>query len=63
MNEYCLICGVALGEYERELCSTCYGFFQKRYKHRFKKGLGRFRENSKFLDEWRSQSSEKEVNE
>jgi hypothetical protein len=63
MNNYCLVCEVELGKYETELCSTCFSFFNKKYKKGIKKELSRFRQNKAFLEEWRSQSTEKEVKE
>lgn len=62
MKNYCIICGLELDDLG-ELCDTCLEFFTFKYKTGLKEELDRFRKTKEFLDEWRSQSDEKEVEE
>ncbi|MEK6858371.1 MAG: hypothetical protein AABX53_00470 [Nanoarchaeota archaeon] len=63
MKNNCIICGVEIEKQEGDLCETCFGFFQDKYKKGLKKEVARFKQSNKFLKKWRSQSAEKEVEE
>ena len=59
----CLICEKEIEDKNGDLCQTCKEFFLSQNKNDLKKIVGRFQESHDYLEEWRSQSDKKEVEE
>ena len=59
----CLICEKKIEETEEEFCQTCKEFFLSQNKGDLKKLANRFQETNEFLEDWRSESDKKEVEE
>ena len=59
----CLICEKVIDEENGDLCQTCKELFLSQGKGDLKSLANRFREFNEYLEEWRLQSDEKEVEE
>lgn len=58
----CIICETETKE-GLEFCENCLTFIKWKYDHNYEEQLERFRKVKAYLDEWREQSTEKEVKE
>ncbi len=57
----CIICEAETKD--NEFCANCLNFLKWKYETNFEEKLERFRKVKSYLDEWREQSTEKEVKE
>ncbi|MEK6894772.1 MAG: hypothetical protein AABX10_04885 [Nanoarchaeota archaeon] len=62
MKKTCIICEIEIEE-EKEFCQNCQNFLEWKHKKDLRGKLERFRKTKAYLDEWREQSTEKEVEE
>jgi len=59
----CIICEKEIENKEFEICETCRDFLMSKYNGDLNEELCRFRKTRKYLDKWRLQKEEKEVEE
>jgi len=57
----CIICETETKD--NEFCENCLNFIKWKYNPNYEDKLERFRKVKAYLDEWREQSTEKEVEE
>ncbi len=60
--KFCIICETENRE-DTEFCENCLTFIKWKYDNNYEEQLERFRKVKAYLDEWREQSTEKEVKE
>jgi hypothetical protein len=62
MKKICIICETEIDE-EKDFCKNCLEFIKWKYKKDSRGNLAKFRKVRDYLEEWREQSTEKEVKE